>query len=105
MVQLVELAEEDKVSHYQHDIYYVKEPGTQLLADTLSIGGKNYFRFMDYIYIPSATEYLTQQQLQSVNDLRAALMMRNQIGSANHNIKELFSKLITLLNVNAVLEW
>jgi class 3 adenylate cyclase len=35
MTQPTELVEEDKIGYYQHDIYYIKEPGTQLLADTL----------------------------------------------------------------------
>src|SRR5439155_17308748 len=69
----------------KNDIWKLDDPNG---PNRLSILGKEYYRFMDVLYIPCTTDLLTSQQIFTINRFRETRMHEDQQFQYNQEIKQ-----------------
>lgn len=84
------------------DVYFATAQADAMAA-RLSIAGRTYFRFMDFIYIPTDTENLTPEQVVVVNSLRHRFRRRIAWAS-NDYVRRVFRTVIENTNPDVLLE-
>lgn len=75
------------VHHLAHDIWLKEAPGN---PQTLIIGGREYARFLDVLYIPTATHLLLPEQVIAINRFREATFHHDQQFGYNRTLKSVF---------------
>ena len=85
-----------------NDVYFATVLADATQASVL-INGRAYFRFMDFIYVPTETEELTPDQVAVVNTLRHRYRRRISLTS-NEYVRKIFRSVANEFRPNELLE-
>ncbi len=86
---------------YEHGIYYCTTyTPARCSPKSLTIDGKVYTRFLDFIYMPCETHELTNEQCIAVNDIRNIYFETHKDMLINRKVKQHIATLINQLCAN-----
>jgi hypothetical protein len=89
--------------HYSHGIYY-SDSRASVLPLEIEIEGRRYQRFLDFIYIPSETEDLSDKQILAVNELRHRFLTTPSIREVNERVRKIFLQAVESVSPESILE-
>lgn len=86
------------------DIFYVDDFNITI-PHSISIGGKIYYSFCDFILIPNATDLLSQEQVIVVNQIRTKYFKTHPQFKLNNIVQKKFKLMVEILEPNSILEF
>ena len=89
--------------HHSHGVYFSESLEPDLPLE-IEMDGLRYQRFLDYIYIPSETEELSNDQILAVNELRHRLLLAPGARAINERTRGVFGRAVEIASPRSLLE-
>ncbi|MFN8290253.1 MAG: methyltransferase domain-containing protein [Chitinophagaceae bacterium] len=86
------------------DIYYCEDFSIEL-PKTVLIREKEYYRFLDFIFIPAGTLNLSKEQVIIINSIRSKYLEQHPQFQKNSEVRKYFLELIKQLKPKTILEF